>query len=223
MPFHVRLAVDEDLDTLLAMRQEIANWLASRGSDQWQNPWPDERRQRGRILSGIVRRETWLLCDGGRAVATISLLDYDAGNLWTGTEGGREPALYVQRLMVRPGYMGLRIGVRLLGMACVHAVQRDLPWIRLDAWTTNVELHHYYLRQQFHFKGYIPDKVLERPDLAGYPSAALFERGVDTGRAGGGEVARGARYEAKNPSTLPQNGATTRAAEGSVKTPALQR
>jgi hypothetical protein len=35
-------ATPEDLDTLVAFRDQAAAWLASKGIDQWQEPWPTE-------------------------------------------------------------------------------------------------------------------------------------------------------------------------------------
>jgi hypothetical protein len=35
-------ATPDDLDTLVAFRDEAARWLASKGIDQWQEPWPTE-------------------------------------------------------------------------------------------------------------------------------------------------------------------------------------
>ncbi|MEW9529073.1 GNAT family N-acetyltransferase [Microbispora sp. NPDC049125] len=207
MSLHVRLAVDDDLEAILDIRERIAAWLARRGIDQWQEPWPDEQGQRGRILAGIRKRETWLLCEGALPAATVTLVDYDAGNLWAGIEGGHEPALYVHRLMVHPGYMKHGIGAYLLWAAHVRAARRGLPCLRLDAWTTNDGLHRYYEKQKFKLKGYIPDKILESADLVGYPSAALFERRVDGIRGGVPEqVSRlGVRYGAENPYTPTQD------------------
>ena len=36
-------ATPDDLDTLVAFRDEAARWLASKGIDQWQEPWPTGR------------------------------------------------------------------------------------------------------------------------------------------------------------------------------------
>jgi hypothetical protein len=35
-------ATPDDLDALIAFRDQAAAWLASRGIDQWQEPWPTE-------------------------------------------------------------------------------------------------------------------------------------------------------------------------------------
>lgn len=49
--------------------------------------------------------------------------------------------------------------------------------IRIDVWTTNLELHAYYEGQRFtRLRGRDPG------ELAGYPSQALFER--EAGRPG---------------------------------------
>jgi len=35
-------ATPDDLDTLVAFRDQAAAWLAGKGIDQWQEPWPTE-------------------------------------------------------------------------------------------------------------------------------------------------------------------------------------
>jgi hypothetical protein len=35
-------ATPDDLDTLVAFRDQAAAWLAKRGIDQWQEPWPTD-------------------------------------------------------------------------------------------------------------------------------------------------------------------------------------
>ena len=46
--------------------------------------------------------------------------------------------------------------------------------IRIDVWTTNLELHAYYEGQRF-----IRQSGRDPGELAGYPSQALFEREAD--------------------------------------------
>lgn len=175
-PFVLRLAVSGDLDTVVELVREAAGWLASKGIDQWQKPWPDLAGHRERILNDLFKGKTWLLHDGKTTVATITVdtdepLDAEERCVWP-TEESRQPALYIRRVIVRRRYAGLGLGAALMDWAA-DVAQKDhgVELIRTDVRTTNVKLHVYYERQRF----------IRCPDpqgLGDYPSQALFERWV---------------------------------------------
>ena len=87
----------------------------------------------------------------------------------------REPALYVRRVVVRRRYAGRGLGAALLDWAAdIARRDHETALIRIDVWTTNLDLHAYYLRQRFtRCEGRDPR------ELANYPSQALFERKAD--------------------------------------------
>jgi hypothetical protein len=63
-PFVLFLAVPGDLDNVAGLIREAADWLGSKGIDQWQEPWPDRAGQRERILNDLFKGKTWLVRDG---------------------------------------------------------------------------------------------------------------------------------------------------------------
>ena len=75
---------------------------------------------------------------------------------------------------VRPqGHRGSRLrrpgpGAELLDWAGTKAADEGADWLRVDVWTTNERLQHYYLREGF---TYVRTVV-----LAHNPSGALFQR-----------------------------------------------
>jgi ribosomal protein S18 acetylase RimI-like enzyme len=87
-------------------------------------------------------------------------------------ENGRDPAVYVRRIVVSRRYAGHELGSQLLDWAGLRASRAyGARWIRVDVWTTNEELHDYYERQGFEYRGRCP--------IPGYPSGALFQKAVD--------------------------------------------
>ncbi|MGA8764797.1 MAG: GNAT family N-acetyltransferase, partial [Candidatus Sulfotelmatobacter sp.] len=84
-------------------------------------------------------------------------------------------ALYVRRVVVARTYSGSGLGAALLDWAA-DVAERDhgAELIRIDVWTTNLELHAYYEGQRF-----IRQSGRDPGELAGYPSQALFEREAD--------------------------------------------
>ena len=63
---------------------------------------------------------------------------------------------------------GRRLGAELLDWAGSKAANEGADWLRVDVWTTNEHLQHYYLKQGF---TYVRTVVLPHN-----PSGALFQR-----------------------------------------------
>jgi len=166
-----------DLDEVRGLVREAAEWLrTSKDTDQWATPWPDQAGQTERILNDLLKGKTWLAWDGATAAATITVdtegpLALHEQPVWPAHKS-REPALYVRRVIVSRGYAGLGLGAALLDWAAdVARRDHEVTLIRVDVWTTNLDLHAYYKRQHFtRCKGRDPREL---PD---YPSQALFER-----------------------------------------------
>jgi GNAT superfamily N-acetyltransferase len=166
-----------DLDAVSGLVREAAEWLrTSKNTDQWAEPWPDRIRQRERML---IKGRTWLVWDGETAAATITVdtdgpVDLNEQPVWP-KHARHRSALYMRRIVVARAYAGCGLGAALLDWAA-HVAKRDhqAALIRIDVWTTNLELHAYFERQRFvRMQGWDPASL---PD---YPSHALFERDVD--------------------------------------------
>lgn len=136
-------AQSEDLQTLLDFRAEAAAWIGRLGSDQWSRPYPPDR-----LLSTIEAGWVFMVRDGDRTVATITLSWEVEEGLWTGEELA-EPSLFVTKLTVARTHAGRNLGGRLLNWAGDRAYRSGAKWLRLDAWTTNTALQQYYLDQGF--------------------------------------------------------------------------
>ena len=166
-----------DLDKVVGLVREAADWLGSRRIDQWQKPWPDRAGQRERILNDLFKGKTWLVRDGKTTVATITIdtdepLDAEERPVWP-TEQDRRAVLYVRRVIVSRRYVRLGLGAALLDWAA-DVAKRDhgAELIRIDVRTTNVKLHAYYEGQRF-------TRCPDPKGLGDYPSQALFQRRVD--------------------------------------------
>ena len=179
-PFVLRLGMPGDLEIVSGLVREAAGWLrTSKNTDQWTKPWPDRARHRERMLNDLVKGKTWLVWDGVTAAATITVdadepLDLNEEPVWPERER-RRSALYVRRIVVARTYAGSGLGAALLDWAA-DVAQRDhgAALIRIDVWTTNLDLHAYYESQRFtRRQGRNP------AELAGYPSQALFQREAD--------------------------------------------
>ena len=160
-------AVPDDLETLIAFRDQAANWLAARGIDQWSEPWPSDDLMVDGMLRNIQAGETFIVWDDDKPAATITINRWAKPELWTEQERA-EPALYAHKVTVDRAYRGEGLGAELLDWAGTKAADEGADWLRVDVWTTNERLQHYYLRQGF---TYVRTVVLSHN-----PSGALFQR-----------------------------------------------
>ena len=64
-------------------------------------------------------------------------------------EEAAEPALYAHKVTVDRAHAGQGLGAKALDWAGTKAADEGADWLRVDVWTTNEHLQHYYLRQGF--------------------------------------------------------------------------
>lgn len=168
---HVRPATISDQKMILYLIDEAADWLRTKGTDQWAAPWPNETERDERVSRGLQGHRTWMVEDDGIPIATISCRPDANPDLWTESEQ-TDPAVYVSRLVVSRSHAGQGIGTELIDWAGSWARQiYGARWIRIDVWTTNIALHSYYEEQGFNFVRFCDDVE--------YPSAALFQKPTD--------------------------------------------
>jgi GNAT superfamily N-acetyltransferase len=157
----------DDLQTLVVLRDQASQWLATRGIDQWSAPWPSEDLMAEGILRNIHAGETFIVWDGAIPAATITINRTPRPGQWTDAEVA-EPALYAHKLTVARPYGGCGIGAELLDWTGARGARTGAKWIRVDVWTTNTKLQQYYLDQGF--------SHVRTVTLPGDPSGALFQR-----------------------------------------------
>jgi len=166
----VRPAELGDVNEIVRLRREAAQWLASRGSDQWAGAGRgiDTEEFARRVRQSISAGETWIAEDDrGRVLGTIAIDRRTNPGLWTETE--LRDSLIIHR-MIKDLQAPDGVGGLLLDHADRVARNKGAKWLRLDAWTTNVDLHRYYRSQGFEHV-----RTVEGHHTA---SAALFARPV---------------------------------------------
>ena len=169
----VRQAVVGDMPTILAMIDEAADWLGTKGTDQWARPWPSRESRDKRIQRGLRQKKTWMVELDGVPIGTVTLRRHGNRRLWTAQER-RERAVYLSRLVVCRDYAGQAIGEALIDWAGARGAGAwGAQWIRIDVWTTNTALHDYYEKRGFRSYG---DQRSAK--INNYPSAALFQKPV---------------------------------------------
>jgi GNAT superfamily N-acetyltransferase len=167
-PLVLRRAGRRDHDVIIDLIDAAADWLRTKNTDQWAQPWPSAADRAHRINHDLIAGNTWIAWHGGTPAATITA-DRAENPIWP-ARIRRDPAVYVSRLVVSRGFAGRRLGAALLDWAGLQARRTyRARWVRVDVWTTNIALHTYYEQQGFAFYGYGEASV-------NYPSAALYQK-----------------------------------------------
>ena len=156
-----------DLDNLLSILEEAAQWLVSRGIDQWQ-PGSFSRQ---RIADRIEREEMYLAELGELPVGTLAL-QWSDEETW-----GEVPkdAGYVHGLAIRRSLASRGLGRELLRWAENQAASSGKKYLRLDCMTENRALNEYYKRAGFVYRGRARVRGLE---------VSLYEKEVGVVEAG---------------------------------------
>jgi ribosomal protein S18 acetylase RimI-like enzyme len=166
--FQISLANETDLEDIVGLRRNAAEWLRTKQTDQWQESWPTSEDAHERVLEGVQKGTTWIVRLSSEAVATFTVDEFSDRRLWNEFEQS-EPALYVHRFVVHRDYSGIKLGVALMDLIGALASHRGYRWLRVDVWTTNDGLQQYYRSVGFeHVRTIVSD----------YPSGALFQRPV---------------------------------------------
>jgi GNAT superfamily N-acetyltransferase len=173
-PLQIARASAQHLDTVLGLIEDARNWLWSKDTDQWEEPWPTAAERDARVLKGLQNGKTWIVWDGAIAAATVTIATVHNPAVWsepTCTCDRTERAVYVHRLITARRYAGCGLGAELINWAGLRGRRKNRArWIRIDVWSTNTGLHDYYMSKGFKPCGHCADP--------GYPSGALFEKPV---------------------------------------------
>lgn len=162
----IRNATTSEVDLIAQWRAERAAWLARKGRDQWGSAGLHDTAFLERVTSSIEAGETWMLTKAGEPVGTIAIDRWSDPGLWTADEMSN--ALFLHRLISPLSSSGHDVAGPLVSHALGLAAQQQIPWLRLDAWSSNTALHQFWIRQGFEQLRTVP----------GVSSGALFQRVV---------------------------------------------
>ncbi|GGX55856.1 GNAT family N-acetyltransferase [Streptomyces noursei] len=170
----VSKATLDDIGRLQQFRRDAATWLADRGSDQWSTPYPEDL-----LRASIEAGDVFLFYEAdGAPVATVTLDTQADPILWRSTEV-QEPALYVHKLTLANPGSGSGLGSQILDWCGDRAAKAGARWLRLDAWTTNTDLHAYYRSQGFSYLRTIHDEQAYRSGWVAQRPAAFHDVGFE--------------------------------------------
>jgi hypothetical protein len=150
----------DDIPDVLGLLNGAADWLHSRGIDQWPHEFTAEH-----VRQPIVCAEVWLVRDeDGKPAGTVRLSPEADPDFWAPDEAA-ESALYLSGLAIAREHAGL--GALMLRWAADFTGRISWQRLRLDARRDNAGLHRYYTDRGWRY--------LRTVDMPGRFSGALFE------------------------------------------------
>ncbi len=139
-------AHEEDLDTVLDILYEAAEWLAERGIH---SQWRPGTLSRTTFLEQIRRREVYLARLGEEVVGTVTL-QWEDQPFWGNTP---PDAGYIHKLAIKRAFAGRGLGLEILEWAEAQARRAGKRFLRLDCIADNPRIREYYERVGFIHRG----------------------------------------------------------------------
>jgi ribosomal protein S18 acetylase RimI-like enzyme len=140
----------EDVGRYIDLLEEVADWLAQRGLNQWR---PGSFRLSANYYSESIRRgEVQLAFCGDALVGTLRLLLREP-IVWP--EVAEDDAVYVYNFAIRREWANQQLGSRVLEWASHRALALGRRCVRLDCVAENTFLRDYYTRAGFMDRGEI--------------------------------------------------------------------
>jgi ribosomal protein S18 acetylase RimI-like enzyme len=159
------LARPDELDVVLGIYDEAAQWVTERGFGHWEYPQPQWIRQL--VAMDIEQSRVYLARarNSDHVLGTLRILWRDA-EVWP--EDGDE-AGYVHGLAIRAEARGRGLGAQMLDWAATHIRAQGKRFLRLDCDAGNSLLCGYYERLGFAFRGEVS---------AGHHVGARYEKAL---------------------------------------------
>jgi GNAT superfamily N-acetyltransferase len=151
-PLTVRQAGQNELEEVVAILVEAAQWVTSQGYKQWSADHFLHPTQWAFLHQKAKRGELYVAQYNSDMIGTIILQEPDKIDRGFWREEQTE-ALYVHRLAIRRAFAGKRIGYALLAWAQERATLAGKKYLRLDCQATNPTLCAYYERVGFTCRG----------------------------------------------------------------------
>ncbi|PSK94294.1 GNAT family N-acetyltransferase [Taibaiella chishuiensis] len=125
------------------------------------------------ISREIAEGRQWKIMIDGH-IACIFAIAFEDPFIWG--ERGSDPAVYLHRIVTRPGFKGNNYVRSIIAWAKVFCAGRGLRYIRMDTWGDNQELIDYYTQCGFNFLGRItPQATDSLPSHYAGITLSLFE------------------------------------------------
>ncbi|WP_165007230.1 MULTISPECIES: GNAT family N-acetyltransferase [unclassified Enterococcus] len=152
---YIRKTTEEELERVMEIIDEGAEYLGNQGLPQWQN---DQKPTKEKILQDIHRNESYVLIYEEKIVGTAALVAgidpvYTAiDGVWQKTD---EPYLSIHRVALASSTRGKRLGKPLLEHLLTAAACQGIKDVRIDTYPTNHPMERTIFSAGFSYQGMI--------------------------------------------------------------------
>ncbi|WP_439873447.1 GNAT family N-acetyltransferase [Bacillus mycoides] len=149
--YTIRIATEEESNSIIILLKEVAQWLQHKEVDQWQYLLGEEATVE--ILEGIREKHTYVVTKEDEIVGTVTA--YPKQNDWDEHIFGKEEvsnSLYIHRFAVKRKYKGSGIGEYILQWIDEN-MQSDKQYLKLDCVGHNRILKDFYKKNGFAYIG----------------------------------------------------------------------
>ncbi|HGP3674013.1 MULTISPECIES: GNAT family N-acetyltransferase [Bacillus cereus group] len=149
--YTIRIATEEESDSIITLLKEVAQWLQHKEVAQWQYLLGEEAT--AEILESIKEKYTYVVTKGDEIVGTVTVSPKQ--NEWDEYIFGKEEvsnSLYIHRFAVKRKYKGNGIGEWMLQWI-EENIQHDKEFLKLDCVGHNRILNDFYKRNGFEYVG----------------------------------------------------------------------
>lgn len=125
-----RMATTADIQGSMALINQAKAFLKSKGVDQWQDGYPEERD----IAGDVAAEKGYVLTDGDDIIA-YCCIDFGGEPAYEGLKGqwlADGPYVVIHRMAVSDAYKGKGLAKRLFAEAETMAKARDVYSVRVD-------------------------------------------------------------------------------------------
>ncbi|QWG64220.1 GNAT family N-acetyltransferase [Bacillus mycoides] len=149
--YTIRIATEDQSDSIIILLKEVAQWLQDKEVDQWQYLLGEEAT--AEILECIREKYTYVVMKEDEIVGTVTASPKQ--NEWDEHIFGKEEvsnSLYIHRFAVKRKYKGDGIGEWIIRWV-EENVQHDKEYLKLDCVRHNRILNDFYKRSGFDYVG----------------------------------------------------------------------
>jgi len=165
-------STNEDLDEIFRLYDLAVEFQKTKFDKHW---LPFDRRM---VEAEIAGKRQWKITIDDEIACIFAIAGSDP-LIWG--ERGREPAVYIHRIVTNPQFRGRKFVPKIVEWARVYAASNGKKFIRMDTWGDNQKLIEYYTDCGFDFLGIItPTEIEKLPKHYAGITLSLFEMKIDS-------------------------------------------
>ncbi|MDD3000771.1 MAG: GNAT family N-acetyltransferase [Candidatus Riflebacteria bacterium] len=151
---NIRFSSLNDLDQILAIVAQAQKWLKENKINQWQNGYPNKES----IEQDIAAKYCYVAVEGGKIIATVSLVvepDINYFKIYEGKWLTDNKYISIHRIAVEQSYKNTQTASQIINFAQELAKSKNCGSLRVDTHEDNIAMQKFVLKNKFTYCGII--------------------------------------------------------------------